>query len=156
MNGFPPRHSLRADGLPDTPLTIRHLRAVAAGHHGTAPAKGLLVTTLVLVHAVVDNEVYLDPSPEVMFEGSLELLPADVFDAAQKTARDHRDWVRTYAQNPLTNMSNVRKSQPNAFRRQSDRDKELDYLAESLTKKPADQRSDAASGESWQHRRTLR
>jgi hypothetical protein len=63
---------LRHFGLPETPSTIRHLRAVAAGSpQSTLPTRGVLVTTLVRTHPphtfTVSGE--LDTTTAALFGG---------------------------------------------------------------------------------------
>ena len=111
--------------------------------------------------------LYPDPTPfsgRASQERGIVEYDFEVADCFGKTVRlDHGNWERHVAKRPEIGPYYDRLAivlrDPDVVV-EDPRDGTHHFyrggLTESLTKKPADQRSDAASGESWQHRRTLR
>jgi len=127
---------LKEKYLPNTPQTMRHLKAVAAGQREPFPTRGLLVTTLVFVRPPIDDNlaIYLAPDHEVLIEGTHEFSVETLYIMAQEIAHKHRNWLHRFRQHPITTRSAIQRAQPASFRhRQEDRTSEYyDYLAEAL------------------------
>ena len=133
---------LRLHGLPETPATMRHLRAVAAGRASPLPARGVLVTTLVFasdVELVGDRDGALkllldfDANPDISITGALELATGPLFEQVGTVALAHRNWLRRYGRSWLTVPANVRRAQPGSMRPgTAGRDDRFDYLAEAM------------------------
>jgi len=91
---------LRQQGLPDTPATRRHLRAVAAGRLYPLPARGALITTQLLTQAreVVHEEKkyhdFFSPTTRVISDAQSIHLPAALLRAIGVAIGRHRDWVQ--------------------------------------------------------------
>jgi len=141
---------LRSAGIPDSPATLRHLRAVVAGRREPLPARGLLVETRIYglprpmiapngEHVI--NWVY-HPGPEVSIGGALETVTAPLLTKALKIAVQHRNWCRKQiAQSSFTKTSVIRKAQRGSFAlamavdgksTASESDPRYDYVVEAL------------------------
>jgi len=130
---------LRQRGLPDTPSTVRHLRAVAAGVTSPPlPARGLLVTTFVFIRAyqlpTFDGPALLvDANPSVSITGPLELITGPVFDVAKRVALGHQRWLRRKKHHPLSDMGAIRRAQSGAIQAAGPKGEDyFSYRAEAL------------------------
>jgi len=90
--------ALRASRLPDTPSTVRYLRAIIAGKNGDLPAAGLLVTTLAFVRVMTppDGSTPIGgwhPPHGVAVTGLLDLTTAEMWQRAGSAAHSHRRWL---------------------------------------------------------------
>lgn len=121
---------LRQKGLPNTPATVQHLRAVAAGvEHAPLPARGLLVTTLVYVRAFrvpphSNPILFIDENPEFLLGGSLELITGPILDGSKQIALAHRKWLRRWERHPLTDLRTIRRAQPGSLQVATPKDPE--------------------------------
>jgi hypothetical protein len=89
---------LHRRGLPDTPATVRHLRAVLDGKHEPLPARGLLVTTSAYVRVFQPPDGSraageFSPPHGVAVTGSLDLATSDLWREAGSVAHAHREWL---------------------------------------------------------------
>ena len=121
---------LRQRGLPHTPATVRHLRAVAAGcSSAPLPARGILVTTFVYIRAfqptsMTEPLLFIDENSEVSVTGLLELVTGPILDQATRAVLTHRTWLRQWEQHPLADMSAVRRAQRGAFEPATEKDED--------------------------------
>ena len=136
---------LRRLGLPETPATMRHFRAVVAGRSEPLPARGVLVTTKVVTQGreaerdgVEGLELFdLSTIPTL---GNLEHVPGPLLDQATAVIAKHRRWCqehveRLFGPNPLTDLAAIRAAQPTAFVAQGDQQRSphpVDYYVEAL------------------------
>jgi hypothetical protein len=127
---------LRWRGLPDTPTTVAHLRAVAGGGREPLPTRGLLVTTFIylqdrlLQHKISTDDTTLDEDVTVAITGSLALATGPLLHKAQEIALLHRNWLPTLGmQHPFADRKEQKKHHPRSFQ---SRGKPLDYLTEAL------------------------
>ena len=107
-------------GLPATPATVRHLRAVIAGDREPLPARGLLVVTRVHVRllrrpgwpAPVGRA---EPPHDVSVTGPLDFTTGPLVDRARGVALAHRDWLGRWGRHRIADVREVRRSQRGAF-----------------------------------------
>ncbi len=128
---------LRKALIPDSPATLAHLRAVAAGLDKPFPARGIFVTTLVYV-SLPRNPYGGPPIVQVHHHESLmrvpELTTGPIYDLAWKTLKMHKEWVNRHEEHPLGSIHNKRRAQPHSFSRQTEpSDERFDYLAVALS-----------------------
>jgi hypothetical protein len=128
---------LRADGLPATPATLRHLLAVALVGAGRCPrlalpAHGYLVTTLVYVQPA-GGGWQIDPDVWSVTSGSLQYARTTLQGRIAEVVRKHRTWAERQAQHPLADIRAVRRAQAGAFALHPEGDESYyDYVAVAL------------------------
>lgn len=150
---------LRGAGLPDTPATLRYLRARAQGRNDALPARGVLVTTLVGVRRgnetftseedalryppdsrFADSRTFdsrlIDPNPEITLSGALPWIPGPLLTRAQKVVLQHQRWVARLAQHPMTTVFATRRAQSTAYLPTVRSEQHFDYLSEALLTAP--------------------
>lgn len=114
---------LRQRGLPYTPSTVRHLRAVIAGESEPLPARGLLVSTLAYVDTRGDDrgerQYSLSSSPERFFSpphdfdiaGIGEWTTGHLMAQTYETVSEHRAFLHSYRDHPLSSLRSTRQQQ---------------------------------------------
>jgi hypothetical protein len=129
---------LAEHGLPATPATVRHLRAVIAGEAEPLPARGLLVVTKVFLNLRrYPNQGttfhIATPPHHVTITGDLDYATGPLLDCARAVALAHRDWLRSKRNHPLADIHEIRRWQKGAFTAQTTAGNErFDYTAEAL------------------------
>jgi hypothetical protein len=109
---------LRRRGLPSTPSTVRHLRAVAAGRNQPLPGRGLLVTTLAFVNPRHDEQNapqtlphYFTPPHEFLLLGSSEWTTKALIEEGYAVMREHRAFLHRFRDYPIADVTTYRQLQ---------------------------------------------
>lgn len=122
-----------AHGLLD--LSKERLADLAQAQPSWMPSRGLLITTLVYVKITPRMTVVLDSKgSEVAISGPLEFTTGPLLELARGEVLRQRNWLRRWAQNPLTHISTIRRSQPHSWSHQAHEQStdRFDYLREAL------------------------
>jgi len=135
---------LRLRGLPNTPCTVRHFRAVVAGLREPLPTRGVLVTTLVYVNTkprpgeeplgAAPFVRFIEPPHETIITGATEWMPGSLLKGANQVVRKHEEWLHAHRDYPITEIATIRRSQETAFSAKEMKGKEwFDYYAEAIS-----------------------
>ena len=138
---------LRQRGLPDSPATLRHFRAVVAGRTEPLPARGVLVTTKVVMRGREVERggiegLELDMPAAIPTLGNLEHVPGPLLDEAVRVMSQHKRWCRehvatSFDANALTDVGAIRAAQLTAFPARGDQlPHAVDYYAEGVKALP--------------------
>jgi hypothetical protein len=94
---------LSGNGLPATPPTVAHLRAVVCGHpEPPLPARGVLVTTLVFADVPANSHhppgawAFHDGNPDFVVSEGGEFTTPEIREAAAQIILETRKWLRTF------------------------------------------------------------
>jgi hypothetical protein len=137
----------RRRGLPYSPSTIAHLRAVLSGQREPLPVRGVLIitTAYVQVPRLPSRAVPLilfQPPHDVTITGSLELVTSAMWQVVGRVVTSHRGWLnqldelkitprRRRSRYALANPVAKAKAHPTAAKAHYHEDPDsLDYLAE--------------------------
>ena len=126
--------TLRFAGLPDTPRTVQHMLAAAAGKRQPLPALGLLVVTFVLVHPRADGlTLAVGSEPDVAIFGSIDAASGQLLDDAREALRQHRDWVGRHLTDDIRiDMPDIPTHRRPCGRHHDPDNPRYDYLAEAV------------------------
>jgi hypothetical protein len=88
---------LHRRGLPNSPATLAHLRAVLSGQREPLPARGVLVATTAYVQIPRRPQtaplIVFQPPHDVAITGSLELVTSAMWQDVGKGVASHRYWL---------------------------------------------------------------
>ena len=102
---------LSGKGLPATPPTVAHLRAVVCGHpESHLPARGVLVTTLVFADVPANSHyppgawAFHDGNPDFVVSEGAEFTTPEIDEAVARLRLETREWLRRFRQLEITTV----------------------------------------------------